>query len=529
MWGPETSEMPFLDASELQRVQTALVATTESRLALIIRASMDAIVTVNRDQRVVLFNPAAERMFGYSAAEMIGEPLDRLLPERFRIAHRADVLAFGATGLTHRRMGALGEVVGLRADGTEFPIEASICKVETEGEVLYTAILRDITERKQWEAERARREREAVDMVRLLLESTAESIVGVDLEGRCTFANSAAARLLGYEQPEALLGQDMHALSHHSYPDGTPYPAEQCPLWRAVRRGDSIHVDREVFWRRDGSRFPVECWAHPVYHDGVLVGAVVSCLDISARLAAEEARAQLVAREREARVKDEVISLVSHELRTPLASVVGFSELLLSRDLDPAQQRECLAYILEEGRRLAQLIGDFLDLQRLESGRQPCQPIPTDIVPLLERAVAAAGIDPLRPVELAVEGPLPQVNADPARIMQVLGNLLSNARKYSPDGGPIEVRARRMGSWVAVSVRDRGLGLPAEALPRLGEKFYRVERADYRDIPGTGLGLAIVKQIVEAHGGILQVESPGPGFGTTVTFTLPEALVDVTP
>ena len=223
------------------------------------------------------------------------------------------------------------------------------------------------------------------------------------------------------------------------------------------------------------------------------------------------------------RTKDELVSVVSHELRTPLASVVGFAELLRTRELGEAQRQQFLTVIEEEGRRLTALINDFLDLQRMESGRQQISPRPEELAPLLERAVAAAGDDPLCPIRIEVETWLPAVRVDADRLLQVLSNLLSNARKYSPRGGTVHVAARMSDGQVTVSVQDEGLGVPPEAQAHLFQKFYRVDNTDRRQIKGTGLGLTISRKIVEAHGGRIWAESAGLGQGSRFSFTLPVA------
>jgi signal transduction histidine kinase/CheY-like chemotaxis protein len=224
-----------------------------------------------------------------------------------------------------------------------------------------------------------------------------------------------------------------------------------------------------------------------------------------------------------ARTKDELVSVVSHELRTPLASVVGFAELLRTRELSEAQRQQFLTVILEEGRRLTSLINDFLDLQRMESGRQEITPRRLELPELLTECAAAAGDDPTRTIDLDLPENLPAVRADSDRIRQVMANLLSNARKYSPSGGSVRVSAREADGQVIVSVRDQGLGLPPEALPRLFEKFFRVDNSDRRSITGTGLGLAISRKIVEAHGGRIWAESAGLGRGSEFSFSLPVA------
>ena len=224
-----------------------------------------------------------------------------------------------------------------------------------------------------------------------------------------------------------------------------------------------------------------------------------------------------------AEAKDEMVSIVSHELRTPLASLVGFAELLLMREFPEHERREFLTIMLEEGRRLTALINDFLDLQRMESGRQTVVPAPTELTPLLARAAAAMGEDPERPIVVEAPDDLPTVLADPDRMLQVLANLLSNARKYSPSGGDIRLSARRILHAVEVSVEDHGLGIPADAVPKLFNKFYRVDNSDRREIGGTGLGLAICQQIVTAHGGRIRAHSEGVGRGSRFTLTLPLA------
>jgi signal transduction histidine kinase len=223
------------------------------------------------------------------------------------------------------------------------------------------------------------------------------------------------------------------------------------------------------------------------------------------------------------RTKDELVSVVSHELRTPLATVVGFAELLLTREWSEADRRRFLTVTVEEGRRLTKLINDFLDLQRMEGGRQPIELQSTDLMPILERAVAGAGDDPRRPISLEVAEHLPSVQADAERVQQVLSNLLSNARKYSPTGGAVRVAALVVDGAIQVSVSDQGLGIPPEALHRVFEKFYRVDNSDRRTIKGTGLGLAITREIVETHGGRIWAESSGPGRGARFCFTLPPA------
>ena len=232
---------------------------------------------------------------------------------------------------------------------------------------------------------------------RLLLESTGEGIYGLDTGARCIFCNPAAARMLGYGSPAELEGQVMHELMHHSYPDGSPYPVAECRALRTIEDGPPAHVDDEVFWRADGTSFPVEYYSNPIYRDGNLVGAVVNFSDISERRRAEaelhiahdalaQERAHLAERVRErtaeldrandelartARAKDEFLAAMSHELRTPLTSILGLSETMEDGILGELtrQQAKAAHTINENGTHLLELINDILDMSRVASGR----------------------------------------------------------------------------------------------------------------------------------------------------------------
>jgi PAS domain S-box-containing protein len=222
-----------------------------------------------------------------------------------------------------------------------------------------------------------------------------------------------------------------------------------------------------------------------------------------------------------ARAKDEMVAVVSHELRTPLASIVGFAELLATREVTAAQRNDYLAVMLQEGRRLTALVNDFLDLRRLEGGHLSMRFAPADIKALITRAVELFSEPGATPIVMRLQEGLPLVRVDGDSMFRVVTNLLSNARKYSPLGGSIIVGAAVVDGMVEVYVQDKGLGIPADAQTRLFGKFYRVESADRGAIGGTGLGLAICKNIVESHGGKIGARSEGLGKGSRFYFTVP--------
>ena len=229
------------------------------------------------------------------------------------------------------------------------------------------------------------------------------------------------------------------------------------------------------------------------------------------------------------RLKDEFISTVSHELRTPLASLRGFAELMLEREFPPDKRQRFLSIIHGETVRLTNLINDFLDLQRIESGRQAYHLERVKLTDLLPESIALfAQVDEKHTLRLEMPDALPSVHADKDRIRQVLSNLLSNAIKFSPEGGEVVVGARQEGAYVEVWVADQGVGIPAEAISQLFSKFFRVDNNQTRHIGGTGLGLALVKELIEAHQGRVWVDSE-VGRGSTFFFTLPVAAQALAP
>jgi len=366
-------------------------------------------------------------------------------------------------------------------------------------------------ERQRAEADRDRlslalgRERATLASV---IASMSEGLAILDADRIVRYANRPAATLLGVE-PGSSMGLHVEEVIAR-LEARLASPSEALAAWRRVSADPDARGAFEVQLVGPGpGDLRVQIFPVPT-DDDTRAGVGLTIRDVT--------------HERDAdRVKDEIISVVNHELRTPLASVVGFAELLLSREFPEEQRRRFLTSMVQEGLRLAALVDDLLDLQRLAGGAEPftfeaCVPRA-----LLERSAAAAGPDQASPIVVEAAADLPPVRADASRVQQVLSNLLGNARKYSPNGGEIVLSAREVDDAVEIAVTDRGLGIPPEALPRLFEKFFRVDNSDRREIRGTGLGLAIVKQIVEVHGGRVRAESTGLGHGARVSFTLPIA------
>jgi signal transduction histidine kinase len=339
-----------------------------------------------------------------------------------------------------------------------------------------------------------------------VIASMGEGLAILDADRIVRFANRPAAQVLGIE-PGSTMGMHVEQVIEQ-LAGRLEAPAEAFADWRRVSANPEAREAFEVRLLGPAPTDPtrdIRVQVFPVpTDDDTRAGVGLTLRDVTSERQVD-------------RVKDEFISVVNHELRTPLASVVGFAELLLAREFPEAQRRRFLTSMVQEGRRLASLVDDLLDLQRLTGGSDPftfeaCIPRA-----LLERAIAAAGPDPDRPITLDASLDLPPVRADARRIQQVLSNLLGNARKYSPAGGEITLSASLVDGAVEIAVTDQGLGIPPEALPRLFERFYRVDNGDRREIRGTGLGLAIVRSIVEAHGGEVKAMSSGLGDGASAS------------
>lgn len=320
--------------------------------------------------------------------------------------------------------------------------------------------------------------------------------------------NRRAVELIGhYLDPvrgrEAMVGRLLR-------PDGTPFTREDLPSARALR-GERVSMEEAILRRLDGRRIPVVVSAGPVVDAaGRQAGAIVTFDDISPFKEME-------------RLREEWTSLITHDLRQPIASIAGFAAVLAEHPEMPAALRTKVVHILAAARRLGRMTGDLLEASRLASNQLSLERRPCDLTQLVTETVERlAGELQDHPVRIERRGELPLLPVDPERLEQVLGNLLSNAAKYSPPGSEIEVELERRGQEVAVGVTNRGPGLAVEELGAVFSRFHRTERARRSRVPGLGLGLYIARGLVEAHGGRIWAESD-PGRSVTFRFALPIA------
>lgn len=351
------------------------------------------------------------------------------------------------------------------------------------------------TERRRSSAVRARREIDAI------LEATGDAVLGVDLDGRVRTMNAAGTRLLGWSEVE-LRGEAVHAVLHGRAPAEQAHPPEACPLREVILAGEARDDADTMVWHRRGRPIRARVAVRPLMDGRELRGAVLTVSDLT------QIREVEVALRRAVAAREETMAVVSHDLRNPLSSVSAAAELLLEVPLPDDRRRQQLKGIRRAADRMHRLISDLLDVARIDAGGLSVDAVPVPVASLLEEAAALIhpqarekGVN----VAVEVEAGLPDVAGDRDRLLQVLGNLLGNAMRHTPEGGRIELAARVVDAdEVEVVVGDSGEGIPAEDLPHLFDRFWR---RDHSDSEGAGLGLAIVKGIVEAHGGRVDVES----------------------
>jgi PAS domain S-box-containing protein len=517
----------------------------------IIEISADAVISIDDQQRIIRFNRGAEEIFGYARSEMLGRPLDLLLPERFRGLHSQHVTRFGNADVSARRMGERRPISGLRANGEEFPAEASISKVDIAGERIYTVVLRDISDRQR--AERASQflaragellagsldtTRTLEQVAQLALPLMGDWCVGFIADDAMVVRRALAA----HHDPAR--AQEMLRLRSVPFRSNPAHPATQ-----ALQEGQSQLLasidDTQLLALADDAEHlevlrslnPRSLIAVPLKARDRILGALCFFFERSQRahdeedlaLAEELARRAALALDNarlygEAtaaiRARDDVLAVVSHDLGNPLSAVRVNSAVLLRRHSEDDPDRIPLANIRGSVEQMERLIGDLLDVKRIEAGMLSLEREPLVVSALLADIAEAAQtwIDG-RVLRLEADGSVDglRVFADPQRVFQVFSNLVGNAARYSPQGSDVALRVAREGNTAVFSVSDAGPGIPAEHLPHIFDRFWQARRTGRH---GIGLGLAIVKGIVEAHGGRAWAESE-LGTGSTFYFTLP--------
>jgi PAS domain S-box-containing protein len=372
----------------------------------------------------------------------------------------------------------------------------------------------------------------------LILNAIGEGVYGVDLQGNATFINPAGAHMIGWEIHE-LIGKSMHDVLHHSKLDHTPYPKHTCPIYAAFKDGIVHRVTDEVFWRKDGTSFPVEYISTPMHDEqGKLIGAVVTFQDITQRKWAEAVlhraneELELKVRERTtelyqaneqlkelSELRSRVVSMVCHEFRNPLNNIL-LSVSSLGRyntHLSAEQKENYLLGIKENVERMTQMIDAILMIGKVEARQIEIQPSQVELVQFCRNLVSEINYSNSNQIEFICRNKAIHAALDEKLLRSILTNILSNSVQYSLPHSSIQFRLLRQKQQVIFQIKDQGIGIPPEDLPYLFEPFHRARNVS--NIPGTGLGLNIVKRFVDLQQGKIEVESK-LGAGTTFTVTL---------
>lgn len=525
-------------------------AISDAILAGIVTISADAIICVDESQRIVFFNEGAERIFGYSAHEIRGMPLETLIPARFRASHADHVREFGRSPTRARKMGERGQISGIRKNGVEFPAEAAISHLGEEGSRVYSVVLRDVTERRQ-----------ALEVQRLLAEAgeTLASSLGPD----DTLRN--ATRLVVPGLADACVVNVYHDGISHGVRAAHVDPSRAAELERSraehpidlegwhpvaevmrtrrtlvLSRASAGGANRQLMLHDIFDAPPEDAIVVPLSARDQLLGVMAlyrekGSYDDADLFVAEEIGRRVALAIDNARLhdlvhvgiraRDDMIGIVSHDLRNPVNAVKMLTGVMLDPSREEPLSSEMVEYatiIRQAAEQMDSLIRDLLDVTRVEAGRLNVAARPEDTEELLSdalRTLAPVVQEKSLTLRLTAPDDIPRVMAEKERVGQALSNLVGNAVKFSPPGTEILVRVSVLDGEVLFSVSDRGNGMTAEQLSHAFDRFWQSSRTDRQ---GAGLGLAITKGIVEAHGGRIWAESR-LGAGSTFYFTLPIA------
>ncbi len=538
--------LSFRDISVIRQLEGAY-KRSEARHQALLDSAVDAIMIINTHGAIKAFNPAAERLFGFSSDEVLGLNVNMLMPSPYLQEHDNYLRRYLET--KEKRVIGIGrEVIGKRKDGTVFPMNLSISEVTDGEERLFVGTVRDITHSKR--TEEALRDSEA--RVRAILGTAVDAIITIDESGLIKSLNSAAQKMFGYSHHE-MIGENVRMLM----PD--PYRGEHDGYLQKYQQTGTrrvIGIGREaVGRRRDGSTFPMELSVSEVrqgsrryftgivrditerkrYEDRLRESIEESSrsharLKIQAEELAQQATHLSEARksaEAANRAKSDFLANMSHEIRTPMTAILGFAEQV-SASLNRPEDCEALSIIRRNGEHLLKLINDILDISKIESGLFEIEKTTCDLRALIHDLMQSIGPKAARKkigltVNFATNVPV-CIEADVLRLKQSLMNLLSNAVKFTEQGG-VDLSVRMTEEFTTaprlqMQICDTGIGIAAEHLDKLFIPFSQADTSVSRRFGGTGLGLAISKRLIELMGGDLQVKSI-LGSGSSFTITLP--------
>jgi len=510
-----------------QRVARAYAEQAE-RLRTTLASIGDAVITTDVAGRITNMNPVAESLTGCQNSEAIGQPLEavfRIVNEETRKIVANPVTRALQEGVV---VGLANHTVLIAKDGSDRPIDDSAAPIRCkEGEIVgCVLVFRDVTERKQVEQLQSERLADAQRLA-TIVDSSNDAIISKSLEGIIQTWNSAAQGLFGYTAQQAI-GRHISLLFPPDRID------EEERIINLLRAGKRIEHYDTVRVRNDGQPVHVSVTISPLRDaEGRIVGASKIVRDITERKEMENKLRRLVAELSDSdRRKDEFLAILAHELRNPLAPIRNGLQLLRVSGDQAANVKDVCSMMERQMSQLVRLIDDLMDVSRITRGKLELRMEQVPVSTVVDSAVEAS-----RPLieemgqELTVISPTQPiiVNADPTRLAQALMNLLNNAAKYSERGSHIWLSTERQGDDVVISVKDSGIGIDADQLPRIFEMFRQVHSSLGKSQGGLGIGLTLVKRLIELHGGSIEARSDGPGKGAEFDVRLPMAIDALSP
>jgi PAS domain S-box-containing protein len=510
-------------ANEHLRAEMERRDRSERNFRGLIDAAPDAILLIDGGGRILRVNDEAERMFGHSRNVLIGRDVEIIVPDRFLAAHRAGRERYGESQATRT---IAGELMAKRADGTEFPVEIRISPLETQGTRSIVGIVRDVTDRHRTEQLRRRLVHDLGERVKELtaLHATGRLLnepgTPTELLARVVALLPAAWQYPGITGARIVAG-DIDVRTELFEP--TPWTQRAEFQTGAGQSGAIEVVYREARPKAAEGPFLTE--------ERNLIESIAGMLRAYfERLQAEEQRVNLARAEigrlraQEANAsKDQFLATLSHELRSPLNVMIGWIQMLRSGQISPDATSRGFDVLERSVRLQAKLIEDLLDVSRIVAGKLRVEKRRVDLATVAGVAVDAA-LPAARAKHVSLSAAIEPslfIDADPQRLQQVISNLLTNALKFTPERGSIDVRVWRADGGAHIVVEDTGIGIGPDLLARVFDRFQQGDSSTTRTHSGLGLGLAIAKHLVEQHGGRIAAASVGPDRGSTFTITLP--------
>lgn len=480
-----------LDTIELGALISALRVSEEksAMLGALIESTDDAIISKDLNGIITSWNGSAERIFGFSPAEMIGRPILQLIPLHLQ-SEEPVIIGQIKKGMrvdhfeTHR----------LRKDGTMVEVSLTISPIyNSSGKIIgISKIARDMTMHRKAEVNGRR--------LAAIIETSDDAIVSKDLNSIITSWNGSAERMFGYTADE-MIGQSILKIIP------TERHEEEPRILSQLRQGIRVEHFETQRLRKDGSLIEVSLSISPIKDSaGQVVGVSKIARDITDKRLLE-------------RKKDDFVGFVSHELKTPLTSLKSYLQVALKKKEDPVFISNALDRAQLQISKMENIIAGFLDLSRSEGGFLRVDKIDFDLAPLLETCAADARVASQKHQVICNFPPGLVVNGDQEKLSMVITNLISNAQKYSPQGGQIEISCLVSQTKVRVNVKDEGIGISISEQKQMFKKFHRVENQQTRSIPGFGIGLYLASTILALHDSSLQVTSE-PGKGSVFSFEL---------